>query len=178
MKFTSFKNWLFERNVEKLEYGCIMMGTDIPDWESKISIVKKEDVYKKDNDYGYEKEPHVTIVYGLHEDEIDLNEILEHVEMLKPLQITINKIGIFPGEEYDVVKFEVPVTNELTEYRKFFMKYPNTQTYPKYQPHLTIAYVKSGEGQKYAQKVKPFDVIFNKAIYSSPDEEKKIFDLK
>ena len=42
---------------------------------------------------------------------------------------------------------------------------------------MTIAYVKPGEGKKYAKKIKPFVVNFNKGIYSSPEEEKYVFEL-
>lgn len=178
MKFQSLKNWLNERAAERLEYACIMLGADIPNWKEKISIVKPEDLYKVGDDYGYEKEPHVTVLYGLHYEDISQREICEHIENLFPVEVTINEIGIFENEQYDVVKFNVPVTEHLKAYYEFFKKfYPNTQQYDKYEPHMTIAYVKLGEGKKYAQKITPFKVNFNKGIYSSPDEEKCIFEL-
>lgn len=181
MKFKSFKNWLFERKAQSLDYGCLMLYTDIPNWKDKISIINPEDVYEKDNDYGYEKTPHVTILYGLHDDEIDKKELYEKIEeLIDPITVTIDTIGYFANDdnsEYDVVKFDVPVTKELKEYRKEFMKYPNTQTFSGYHPHLTIAYVKKGEAKKYAQKVKPFKVTFKQAVYSNPNSRKKYFDL-
>ena len=179
MKFETFKNWLNERAAERLEYACLMLGADIPDWKKRISIVKPEDIYKEGDDYGYEKEPHVTIIYGLHYEEINTEEICDHIKVLFPITATIDTISIFETEQgYDVVKYDVPLTKDLKEYRQFFERfYPNTQTYKEYHPHMTIAYVKTGEGKKYAQKVKPFEVNFNKAIYSSPDEQKRIFDL-
>lgn len=178
MNFTSFSKWLNERATERLEYACLMMGAAIPDWNKKISIVKEEDLYKEGDDFGYEKEPHVTIVYGLHDDEIFLRDFLRYVEDLFPIEVTITTIGVFDkGNDYDVVKYDVPLTEDLLDYRKFFMSWPNTQTFPDYHPHMTIAYVKKGEGKKYAQKVKPFKVLFNTAIYSTPTEEKQIFDL-
>ena len=178
MNFTSFNNWLFERKNETLEYACLMLGTDILNWKEKISIVKKEDIYIKDGDYGYEKEPHTTIIYGLHQDEINLDEIYNEIKKLKPVNVSIDTISFFECDEYDVVKFDVPITSELKTYRKTFMKFPNTQTYNNYVPHLTIAYVKKGEAKKYAQKIKHFSVKFDKAIYSSPNHNKKYFDLK
>ena len=178
MKFTSFKNWLFERKKTTIKYGCLMLGADVPNWKERISIVNKEDLYTKDDDYGYEKEPHVTIVYGFHEDEIDKEEIYQEMENLKSVNVSIDTISIFECDDYDVVKFEVPITSEIKTYRKTFMKFPNTQTQSNYNPHMTIAYVKKGEGKKYSQKVKRFHVKFNKALYSSPNHNKKIIDLK
>lgn len=177
MKFISYINWLFERKQDALEYACLMLGADMPDWKEKISIIDKEDIYEKDDDYGYEKEPHVTIVYGFHEDEVDKDKIYEEIKKLKSVNVSIDTISFFECDDYDVVKFEVPVTSELKTYRKTFMKFPNTQTYDKYEPHMTIAYVKKGEGKKYAQKVKRFQVKFNKAIYSTSGSDKKTFDL-
>jgi len=179
MKFTSFKNWLFERATEKLSYGCLMLDTDIPDWKEKISIVDKDDVYEEDNDYGYEKEPHITILYGFHDDKINKKDLYEEIKKLHPITLTIDNISIFDDDNnYDVVKFDVPVTKELKEYRKIFLKFPNTQTFNKYHPHMTICYCIKGAGHKYVKKVQPFSVTFDTAIYSSPNEDKQIFDLK
>ena len=179
MNFTSFQNWLNERAAERLEYACLMMGANIPDWKEKISIVKEEDLYKEGDDFGYEKEPHVTIIYGLHYEDIIVEEICDQIKLLYPVKVTIDTISIFETQQgYDVVKYDVPLTDDLKDYRKYFETfYPNTQTYKDYHPHMTIAYVKPGEGKKYVQKVTPFEVNFNKAIYSTPEEEKFVFDL-
>lgn len=177
MHFINFKSWLNERAAEKLEYGCLMMGANIPDWNKKISIVKEEDLYVEDNDYGYEKEPHVTIMYGLHDDEIQKDEFYKALKNLDSIQCTITHVGIFKTDRYDVVKFDVPLTPELKAYNFYFQKfYPNTPQYDDYKPHMTIAYVKSGEGKKYIQNIKPFKVTFNTVFYSYKNN-KKIFDL-
>jgi hypothetical protein len=178
MKFIKFKNWLLERKAETLEYGCIMLTADIPNWKEKLSIIDKKDLYVKDGDYGFEKEPHVTILYGLHDEEIDRDHIYDEIERLRPITVKINNISIFENEEYDVVKFDVPLTKELRAYRKYFkMLFPNTQTFKDYHPHITIAYVKKGEGKKYVQKVKTFETTFNESVYSGPDGKKKKFKL-
>ena len=178
MKFESFKNWLLERKNDNLKYACLMLYADISNWKDKISIVDKEDIYEKDDDYGYEKDPHITIVYGFHEDEVDKDQMYKQIKEMKPVEVTINKINIFETDDYDVVKFDVPITKELKKYRKEFLKFPNTQTYKEYHPHMTIAYVKKGEGKKYIKKLdKPFKVKFNKAVYSDPGYNKKYFKI-
>ena len=182
MTFTSFKNWLNERKNENLSYGCLMLYAKVPDWNKRIHIVKPEDIYEKDDDYGYEKEPHLTIVYGLHDEELDKKELYEKIqEIIRPVTVTIDTIGIFEQKnntDYDVVKFDVPPTAQLKGYRKEFMKFPNTQSFRAYHPHMTIAYVKKGKGKMYAQKIEPFTVTFNQAVYSSPDFRKKYFELE
>jgi len=179
MNFQSYKNWLLERKSENLSYGCLMLYAKVPDWNDKIHIVNKEDIYEKNDDYGYEKEPHITILYGLHHDEINKEELYEKIkELICPVTVKIENIDIFENDEFDVVKFNVPAINQLKEYHKEFLKFPNTQTFSGYKPHMTIAYVKKGEGKKYKQKLdKPFEVTFKKAVYSDPNEKKKHFNL-
>ena len=141
MNFTSFNNWLFERKNETLEYACLMLGTDILNWKEKISIVKKEDIYIKDGDYGYEKEPHTTIIYGLHQDEINLDEIYNEIKKLKPVNVSIDTISFFECDEYDVVKFDVQ-SKDLDKLNKILGEFPHTSEFHSYEPHMTIAYVK------------------------------------
>lgn len=181
MKFINFKDWLIlERKNSTLEFGCIMLYADVPNWKERISIVNEKDLYTKDNDFGYETSPHTTIIYGLHDDEIDRQELYEKIEdVIRPVNVAIKEISFFECDDYDVVKFDVPKTETLKRYRKIFMKLPNTQTYSSYEPHMTIAYVKKEKGKKYEQILKePFKVKFNRAVYSPPDGNKKYFDLK
>ena len=181
MNFTSYKSWLLERKASSLSYGCLMLYTDFPKWPHYTSLIDPADIYTKDDDYGIEKEPHITIIYGLHDDELDKKEFYQKIEnTIKPVTVTVEQIGFFEikNEPYDVVKIDVPVTSQLKKYRDTFIKYPNTQTYPEYKPHMTLAYVKSGKAEQYASKIAPFTVTFNQAVYSSPTYRKKYFTLK
>jgi 2'-5' RNA ligase len=185
MKFIKLDEWIMERenfdskkskkkDEEEKTFGCVMMETKIPDWEEYHTAgIDEEDVYIKPHDksYGLEEQPHVTVVYGIHEDEIDEETIANVIkENMKPLTVTIDEVDIFEGDEYDVVKYNIPVTDQLMEYRKLFLKFPNTQSYPDYHPHMTIAYVKPGTGKKYKRKLRePFEVTFTKGVYSWHD---------
>lgn len=183
MNFSSFKNWLLEKaQSKKLDYGCVMLYASIPDWNKHISIIDKEDIYDDEfKDFGLEKTPHVTVLFGIHLDESDPEDVKQFIKTFKPIEVTIDKISIFEAskdKEYDVVKYDVPVTDELQMYHDFVLKrFPNTQTFPEYHPHMTIAYVLAGKGKKYVSKVKPFKVSFDTAVYSFADngESKKIF---
>jgi len=180
MKFQSLNNWLKEEavrgtkmvdNQPRDHYGCLMMNTNIDNWkEYHTAGIEKEDVYIKPHDksYGLEQEPHVTVLFGFHEDEID-EETMGSVmkQNLKPITLRVDEVDVFEGDDYDVVKYNLPVTKELQEYRDLFSKFPNTQTHPDYKPHMTIAYVKPGAGKKYKRKLRdPFDVTFTKGTYS------------
>ena len=176
--FISFKNWLFEKKkVRNLEYGCVMLyPTSIPNWKNHLSIIDKEDIYDNDNhDYGLEKNPHITVLYGIHLDETTPEAIKEVMKTFEPQEITIDKISIFSNDwnDYDVVKFDVPPTPELKGYNKLLKTvFPYTSDFPKYHPHMTISYVKKGTGKKYVGKIKPFTVKFDKAVYSYKNKPK------
>ena len=174
--FISINEWLNEQK-SKPTYGCVMMDAKIKDWTDKhVAGIDPKDVYIKpyDESYGIEENPHVTVIYGIHENEIDPEVIHDVIQKeMKPLTVTINNISTFPGEEYDVVKYDVPITDQLKGYRERFIKgYPNTQTHPEYHPHMTLAYVNPGEGQKYVKQLEePFEVTFDKGVYSFHDDE-------
>lgn len=180
MKFSTFENWLFEKaQSKKLDYGCIMLYTTIPSWNNHISIIEKEDIYDDEfHDFGLEKTPHATVLFGIHLDEVEPREVQAFMKtFFQPIEVTIDTISIFPAgkdKEYDVVKYDVPVTPELQQYHDVVEKtFPNTQTFPEYHPHMTIAYVLKGKGKDYEGKVKPFKVKFDTAVYSYANGNKK-----
>ena len=185
MKFQSFKNWLKEESVRGLKpvdnqkrdkFGCVMMDSKIDNWkEYHMAGIDEEDVYKKpyDDSYGIEDNPHVTVMYGMHEDEMDEEVFAEVIKKnMKPITLRVDEVDVFENDEYDVVKYNLPVTDELKGYRDLFSKFPNTQTYDEYHPHMTLAYVKPGMGKKYKRKLRePFDVTFTKGVYSWHGDE-------
>ena len=173
MKFITYKEWLNEQ-AEEPKYGCVMLDAkmDKKEWLDKhAGGIDGDDVYRKpyDDSYGLEDNPHVTVLYGIHEDEIDPEPIHDVIrDKMGQITVTIDEIGTFENDEYDVVKYNVPVTPELKEYRRIIEDtFPNTQTFPEYNPHVTLAYVKPGCGKKYAKKLEePFELTFNKGVYS------------
>ncbi len=117
------------------------LGAKIPD----------EDIYTKEGDrsYGREDEPHITIKYGLDVDDPD--EIRNTLRDAKDAMGCLDPAGtsLFQGEEYDVVKFDVIATPQLEEMHKMLSELPNKDEHQNYQAHITVAYVKKGEGKKY-----------------------------
>lgn len=173
-----------EKKDHKREYGCLMIFLDIAkkSWKELQDKIADEDLYTKEDDssYGRENEPHVTILYGLHGDiedkdiEVDINEINEP-------KISFKDISTFDNDEFDVLKFDVK-SGDLTKLNKKFSDgYPNTNKFPDYHPHATIAYLKKGTGKKYAKELKEFvDIAIKpeKIVYSKVDGSKKEYKLK
>jgi len=174
MKFTSFNNWKLmetkkvKEQSKKTEYGCIMLYTTVPNWDKHIDKIEKDDIYDdKFKDYGLEHTPHVTVLFGIHLDETKPEDVKKVLKLFKPVIAYIDTIGTFENKDFDVVKYNVPVTPLLKLYREAVMAaFPNTQTFPDYHPHMTIAYVLPEKGKKYKGGVKPFKVTFDTAVYS------------
>ena len=64
--------------------------------------------------------------------------------------MTKNHTILFENLEFDVVKLGVIKTPKLEEINKRLSELPNSNQFPEYKPHITLAYVKKGSGQKYA----------------------------
>jgi 2'-5' RNA ligase len=173
--FIALKAWLYEQRLleektqsKKTEYGCVMLYSDIQNWPEHTSIIKTEDVYDDEfKDFGVEHHPHCTLLFGIHLDETDPQTIKKFMETFKSVEVTIDTISGFSNDTFDVVKYDIPVTPEIKKYHdELIAKFPNTQTFPDFHPHMTIAYVLPGKGKQYHKKVKPFKVKFNTAVYS------------
>jgi len=177
--FQSIKEWINEQKQEP-EYGCVMLDSKIPQWkEDHIGGIDPNDVYIKpyDDSYGLEDNPHMTIIYGIHEDEINPEIVMDVIKNeMSTVTVTISNISIFSNDKFDVVKYDIPVTEQLQTYRDRFIKtFSNTQSYPEYNPHVTLAYVKPGEGQKYVKELEePFEITFDKGVYSFHEDGETI----
>jgi len=97
---------------------------------------------------GRETNPHITLKYGLHTG--DPEAVRAAIGDAGPVEVKLGKTSVFKGEKADVVKAEVegPALHALNQ--RIADALPHTDTHPKYQPHVTLAYVKPGLGEKYA----------------------------
>ena len=181
-----YNQLLTEEKGNSYKYGCVMLYLDLDEnKENEIqSLIDENDLYlgtEDDPGYGREDEPHVTVLYGIHSDVPD-EDVEKLIDKLTQPELILNKISIFDNSDkgFDVVKFDVE-NNELHQMNEMFKKLPYTSEYPDYHPHVTIAYVKAGEGEKYVKtlpedteiKIKP-----NKIVYSKPDGSKKNYKFK
>jgi len=98
-------------------------------------------------DEGTEDEPHITLKYGLH---CETDEAVRHVlKDVEPILVMFGKTSIFECDECDVVKVEVE-SQSLDDINKLISDaIPNTDTYPEYIPHATVARVLRDTGYKY-----------------------------
>lgn len=172
-----------DKKKQNYDYGCLMVYLNVNEesWKELQDMIDEDDLYTEEEDasYGREDEPHVTILYGLHDDIKD-EDIEEDINEIKEPKIAFKSISSFDNPKYDVLKFDVD-SKDLTKLNKKFKEYPFTSNFPDYHPHCTIAYLKPGKAAKYIKEGKNFvdmDMEPSKIVYSKADGSKKDYQMK
>jgi len=147
---------------EIYDYGCLMLSVD-------NSTLPKIDIEENDlTGDGLEIYSHATVLYGFVDDKIVVQDVLDKVaETMGPIEIDVKGISIFENEKYDVVKYDVE-SAQLTALNKHFSdNFENENKFPNYHAHITIAYVKPGEGKKYIKTFEePIKLYSTDFVYS------------
>jgi predicted nucleotidyltransferase len=178
---------LNESASPKYEFGCLMAYFRPKFWDKLLAVIDPSDVYEGDGGYGLEHEPHVTILFGFHQDKADVRSIKRDADALlngQALEFSCMKASLFDNPEYDVLKFDVEDTTGMLSNMNahFSANYENSNKYPDYHPHVTIAYIKKGEGQKYADIINEsglgFKAVPDRLVYSQPPNQKFFWRLK
>jgi len=122
-------------------------------------------------DDGREDKPHVTVKYGLHTEDVeDVERILSDAH---PIELTLGPLALFKHDDYDVLFATVtsPYLHELNALISDRLQV--TDTHPRYSPHATIAYLKSGLGEDYLNddSLVGETVIIDEVMFSNTDEE-------
>lgn len=169
---------LKENSDTPIDFGVLMLFFNIPNWKD-IAKINPEDVYTEDG-RGIEEDPHVTALYGFH-DEVTVDEVKDIVKKVlqKPTTVKVTGISTFSSEDkpFDVVKFDIE-SKELSRLNKKLQKLPNTNTFPEYNPHMTIAYVKKGTGEKYKKVFeKPVLITGDKMVFLDKDKNETTWTL-
>lgn len=170
---------LNENKTRPVEYGVLMLNFNIPNWKEIIGKIHPDDLYNEPG-FGLEEEPHVTALYGFH-DEVTAEDVKEAAKKYsrKPIAVKLTGISLFQSKNrpFDVVKFDVN-SAELGRLNKRLQKLPNTNEFNDYHPHMTIAYVKKGAGAKYVKEFEnPLLVTGDVFVFSDVDKNKETWSL-
>lgn len=156
---------------KKETYGCVMLFLNPYD---VINIeIDEEDLYFSDdpNQYwigGREHNPHVTVLYGLHND-INHNSVVEFIKGLEVPVINFDDLDVSEQDDYDVLVYKVSGKTLHTNNTELRDKFDYTTDYPDYKPHCTVAYLKKGTAKKYLDNYNKFSAKPTKWVYSLKD---------
>ena len=139
------------------EYAFLMVDYISNGFIEEIqSKIKKEYLYtEEDNDdYGIEKNPHVTLVPCLNND-VDLEKLKTYLDDISEYEIILTDLSKFECDKFDVLKCAVKSEKLIKTNKKILNDFESHSDYKKYQPHLTIAYMKHGMADKYTKEILP-----------------------
>jgi hypothetical protein len=183
MKLTNIvKSILNEKHGDTYDYGCVMLYFNFPEVNKIHDAINPEHIYTSETDrsYGLEDEPHTTLLYGLHS-EVTVADVKAILNKFTFGPCQIHNPSLFKNPEYDVLKFDVKGSN-LHKANDALRKFPHTNSYPDYHPHLTIGYIKSGMGSKYETMLRKngqeYTLVPTNAVYSHPDGTKTNIKIK
>ena len=122
-------------------------------------------------DDGREDEPHVTVLFGLNDDNVE--EVKSRVAKFGRVEVKVGEIDCFEAPDYDVVMLRVD-SSDLLRLNKTLATLDHTSTHSKYQPHITLAYVESGKGAQFKGEGPLFGktLMFDGFLFSDKNGEK------
>jgi 2'-5' RNA ligase len=154
------------------EGHCVMV--DIPKDGKLMEYINKipqQHVYEiVGEDYGKEKNPHVTVMYGLDSlEESKAKNILSKIPRKLVAELGIVSKFENADQPYDVLKIEVKSPHLTMIHESLKRTCKNDYKWPNYNPHVTLAYINKGTcnelvGDKTFEGTK---VLFEAFLYSN-----------
>jgi len=146
--------------------------------QSLRDLIDPDDLYEeKGNDhYGLETEPHITVKWGLYTDDAD--EVRETIDCCKAGEVELGETSLFEKEDYDVLKITCE-SKGLSKMNKQLGSLENDDSHPKYNAHITLAYLLPGKGPKYAGRTEFVGKSFkyNEVIFEDTKNKETIIKL-
>lgn len=166
------------------DYAFLMIRYNTPQAIEKVwELIDKNDLYleeERPEDFGIEKETHVTVVPCLDND-VDIEEIKGMLSPIAKYNALFSRLSIFDNPQYDVLKVDVHCRQLNNTNSKVLNKFTSHSEYKDYHPHATVAYLKKGCGQKYLDKLTPslYPLISREFMFSyHKDGEEKVERFK
>ena len=152
------------------QFGCVMALLPSKTASKLIAFgasIPENEIYYGDRpeDYGRSVESHVTVKYGLHDENSERVENLVSGAGTIIAQITGVSAFDDPDKDYVVLKADID-SDGLRKLNKLIAEnLPATENYPEYKPHATIAYLKKDPANPNGYR-KYFTTQFNNEHFS------------
>lgn len=127
---------------------------------------------------GREDDPHVTVKYGLHTNDVaDVRRVLSQVD--GPIELILGEVSYFTAEDHDVLYVEVDSPDLVKLNATLSSNLEVTDTHEDYTPHATIAYLKPGLAAQYEgnDEFEGLTIGSSRITFSPKDGEKVGVDL-
>lgn len=178
MEMKTFRHFLVETGKIRRDYSSIQLNLpenladQIISW-GYDNIPEKFVFFNPDRpSFGREDNIHITVLYGIADNKHGVAASL--LKNTKPFVVKLGKTSLFTNDVFDVLKIDVE-SPDLHQINSILSKNIDVmQTYPKYIPHVTIAYLNKNKGKEYKDiaefEGEKFQV--NRLIFSSKDGTK------
>ncbi len=155
------------------KWGCLTLNFERNNWRETIrQLVHEEDLYNRKG-YGYENSPHCTILSGFNDDINIFSKIKKYLICTSEINIKTDTISIFESGFFDVVKYDVNCEMLMDLNKTIRSNVECKIDFLIYNPHITIAYAKKGNGNKYLMKLNE-SIVFKPVNYSFLHPDGKI----
>jgi hypothetical protein len=139
--------------------------------------IDPEDLYIEDNPqssltYGLETEPHVTVAPCLRNN-VALNNVKKFLRPLKEYRLELTELDVFDNPIKDVLVCHVKYCATLFETNAEISEHYKLRNRYEFNPHVTVASLKRGKGQKYKSLPLPKGVVVEPKCFSYSRSEGK-----
>lgn len=129
-----------------------------------------------------ESDPHVTILYGLHDDHPPVC-VIDIIETHPKFNITLGTISLFRGEDsnndFDVVKVDINSSDVYALNAALANSCDHTTEFSEYIPHATIAFVPKGSFDHLvgSKTLAGISFIVDRLVFSSKNGSQRLLFL-
>lgn len=163
-------------NLARYSYSTVQF--DLPDDVAQRVVAFAGRLLDKADIVKTETKPHVTIQYGLVDNDPD--QLKAALQTQKSCKCVFGQTDYFPDRgDGDVVVLKVS-RDGLERLRSVVRDNASfVERFPDYRPHVTLGYVKPGQGAKYKGRtdMEGEEVSIQSVVFSSPDGQKTDVNL-
>jgi len=171
-------SWIHISVPQNIAAKTVSFSNSIPNEDLYVESDEKGEVVHGNNwTYGVEDDPHITVKWGILTKDVD--EIKELLQDMKGGVISLKNVDIFETDDYDVLKVTID-GKALRAINKVISDNLETHnTFPTYNPHITLAYLKTGKGENYQgdSQFKDLTFEFNEVIFEDYEDKQTAIKL-
>lgn len=143
------------------DYSCVMIPvpTGVKEKFLQLSkgVIKDEELFidPLDPSFGRAEDPHVTVLYGIHENEC-IHRIEQVLRDVSPSEFEVLGFGMFDKDpKHDVIITRVGGRDLFRLNEAMAEEFPDHHNdHGEYKPHITLGFVKKGLGPEILKRVK------------------------